>query len=1265
MSADLAITYPAELPITERRDELMAAIEANQVVVVAGETGSGKSTQLPKMCLDLGRGVDQLIGHTQPRRLAARTIAERVAEELQTPIGGIVGYTVRFNDRVGANTRLKLMTDGILLAEIPRDRTLRRYDTIIIDEAHERSLNIDFILGYLKQLLPRRPDLKVIITSATIDTDRFSQHFDDAPVIEVSGRTYPVEMRYQPLDDPEREEPLDQTEGIAAAVTHLWRDQPGDILVFCSGEREIRDAADAVADLKLPGAEVLPLFARLSAAEQQRVFRAHDKRRVVIATNVAETSVTVPGIRTVVDVGTARISRYSNRTKVQRLPIEDISQASADQRAGRCGRVAPGVCVRLYAEDSYDARPEFTEPEIQRTNLASVILQMASLGLGDIDRFPFVDRPDPRSIKDGIDLLVELDALDPTREGTKKWLTPLGRQLAKLPLDPRYGRMLIEADDNNCLDDVTIIVAGLSVQDPRERPSEKQQAADDSHRRFADPGSDFLSYLNLWDHLATARRERSRNQFRRMCRREFLNYYRVIEWQDIHTQLRQVTRELKFHQPRRAANHDRRLEDPKRREAIHRSVLAGLLSHIGLKQTKDTPANDRGKPAKGGQRGRRTRPDYLGARNARFAIAPGSALSSESPNWVMAAELVETNRLWGRVTAGIDPAWVETLAEHVATYSYGEPWWEADRGAAMVKERVTLYGLTLAANRSVQLGTVDRRLARELFIHHALVEGEWEAEHRFLTANTELRADIEAMEARARRRDLLVESKAVFDFYDTRLPDDIVSTRHFESWWTKRRRDAPDLLHLSRDDLLNPDAELVDDDAFPDAWHHGEIDLELAYEFDPTSPLDGLSVLVPVEVLNQLKQAPFDWTVPGLRSDLVAALIRVLPKAHRRLFVPAAETVAEILPALDPSRGPLLETLALDLGRRAGTVITVDDFAVDRVPQHLRPTFRVINDDYELLAEGKELDELRAKLEAEVRASLSEVTAVDNEWEREGLRTWDFDTLPHTIEAGHVKAYPSLVDEGESVAIRLQPSEAAQHDTMWLGVRRLLRLNVAAPVRLLDDLLSDTTKLSLVNAHVQSKAEWYNDAISAALDAVIADNGGPPWTKDDFEILATAARNELPDNLETASDAMADVLTTLNDIHRKLDRLDTATYAVSIDDARAHLGRLAYPGMMAGVGLHRIGDVGRYLAGIDRRLDGLVKSPARDLETLAVCRRLDNELAELASKRPPSERMEDVTWMLEELRVSMFAQSLGTKGKISEKRIRRALNQLRAPDTAQ
>jgi len=781
------ISYPPDLPITARREDLLAALRDHQVVIVAGETGSGKTTQLPKLCLELGRGTQGQIGHTQPRRIAARTVAERVASELGSELGGLVGYKVRFSDRVGANTRVKLMTDGILLAEIAQDRELRRYDTIIIDEAHERSLNVDFLLGYLKRLLPRRPDLKVVITSATIDPERFSRHFDGAPVVTVSGRTYPVEVRYRPLTAEEAHDDRDQTQGILDAVDELVAEGPGDILVFLSGEREIRDTADALRDRALHDVDVLPLYGRLSAAEQQRAFQPHPgRRRVVLATNVAETSLTVPGIRSVVDPGTARISRYSARTKVQRLPIEPVSQASADQRKGRCGRTADGICIRLYREADFAARPAFTDPEILRTNLASVILQMTSLGLGDIAAFPFLDPPDRRSITDGVRLLEELGAFDSAQREGRARLTPVGRKLAQLPVDPRFARMIVEADRTRCVAEVLVIAAALSIQDPRERPAEHEQAADESHARFADPDSDFLTYLNLWRYLREQADTLSSNQFRRRCRAEYLNHLRVREWQDLYAQLRQAARSAGI-TPSSA---------PDDRQAIATAILSGLLSHIGLKADE--------------------RNSYLGARNLRFAVFPGSALYRRPPRWVMAAELVETSRLWGRVVARIDPGWVEPLAGHLVQRSYSEPHWDPGRGAVMAYERVTLYGVPVVASRRVNFARIDPALSRELFIRHALVDGDWEAPHAFLADNRQLLAEVEQLEQRARRRDLVVDDEALFAFYGARLPADVTSARHFDRWW--RRTDQPDLLRLDRATVLGAAAAEVDPADYPDVW---------------------------------------------------------------------------------------------------------------------------------------------------------------------------------------------------------------------------------------------------------------------------------------------------------------------------------------------------------------------------------------------------------------------------------------------------------------
>ena len=893
------ITYP-DLPVSARRDDLLAAIRDHQVVVVAGETGSGKTTQLPKICLELGRGVRGAIGHTQPRRIAARAVAERIAEELAVPLGGAVGYTVRFADQTSDSTLVKVMTDGVLLAELQRDRMLSGYDTIIVDEAHERSLNIDFILGYLKQLLPRRPDLKVIITSATIDPGRFSRHFGDAPVIEVSGRTYPVEIRYRPPAEEDGDKDL--TEAIGEAVEELVTETDGDLLVFLSGEREIRDTADALTRMQLPRTEIVPLYARLSAAEQHKVFARHTGRRIVLATNVAETSLTVPGIRCVIDAGTARISRYSHRTKVQRLPIEPISQASANQRSGRCGRVADGICIRLYAEEDYLGRPEFTDPEILRTNLASVILQMTALDLGDVAAFPFVDPPEARNIRDGVQLLEELGALA-EQDGARR-LTDIGRTLAELPLDPRLARMVLEADRNGVLHEVLVMAAAVSIQDPRERPVDAEAQAAQSHARFADPESDFLAYLNLWNHLREQQDALSSSAFRRMCKAEYLHYLRVREWQDLYSQLAGVVRGLKF-----TLADDRKAEHPEldqaRRDRIHQSLLSGLLSNLGVKDVeRDKGRGEKGRTEKGKERSERGG-DFIGARGARFAVFPGSALFRKPPRWVMAGELVETSRLWARICARIEPQWIEAAAGHLLVRTYSEPTWDADRGAVMAVERVSLYGIPIVAGRRVTYSAVDPELCRELFIRHALVEGEWSTTHTFFAANRALLADVEDLEHRARRRDLVVDDETLYAFYDSRIPAEAVSARHFDAWWKQARRTEPERLTFDRQMLLTERAAEVTEDDYPDHWTAGDLRLPLSYQFEPGADADGVTVHVPVGVLNRLAADGFDWQVPGLRLDLVTALIRSLPKHLRRNFVPAPDHARAVLPRLGgPGLGP-------------------------------------------------------------------------------------------------------------------------------------------------------------------------------------------------------------------------------------------------------------------------------------------------------------------------------------------------------------------------
>jgi ATP-dependent helicase HrpA len=1263
------VRYPPELPVAKARDELLATIRDNQVVIVAGETGSGKTTQLPKICLELGRGLRGTIGHTQPRRIAARTVAERIAEELDTDLGGAVGYTVRFTDEVGPTTLVKLMTDGILLAEIQRDRLLTRYDTIIIDEAHERSLNIDFLLGYLKELLPRRPDLKVVVTSATIDPERFSRHFDDAPIVEVSGRMYPVEIRYRPLDegaqdttdadgndaDDDSSEPRDQIQGVGDAVEELATDGDGDILVFLSGEREIRDTAEALrariqASRLLRGTEVLPLYARLSAAEQHRVFHAHTERRIVLATNVAETSLTVPGIHYVVDPGTARISRYSYRTKVQRLPIEPISQASANQRAGRSGRVADGICVRMYSEADFESRPEFTDPEILRTNLASVILQMSALGLGDVEAFPFVDPPDRRSVRDGLDLLHELGALDLAQSDPRRRLTPLGRRLAQLPIDPRLGRMVLEADRLGCVREVMVIAAALSIQDPRERPSEHQQAADALHARFADPTSDFLGWLQLWTYIHDKARELSSSAFRRMCKREFLNYLRIREWQDLVAQLRQLARSVDV-----TLNADP-VEDPVR---IHTALLAGLLSHVGVKDSalNERKANDR-----------RDRNEYLGARGARFAIFPGSALFAKPPTWVMAAELVETSRLYARECARIEPEWVEPLAHHLVKRSYSEPHWEARRGSVVATERVTLYGVPIVSARTVQYGRIDPELARELFIRHALVEGDWRTHHRFLAQNRELLEDVEDLENRARRRDILVDDETLFAFYHARIPASVVSAAHFDSWWKRTRRENPDLLTLTLDVVVAESRTSVDPADYPDTWRQGDLELKLRYAFEPGSPTDGVTVEIPIAVLNQADADDFAWQVPGLRLELVTELIRTLPKQLRRLLVPAPDHAREALAQLRPREEPLLDALERELGRQAGAPIPRDAWQLDRLPGYLRLTLRVLDGKGQMLAEGKDLDALRRRLRPRQRESLAQAASG---LERGGLRTWPDHlpdgALPRTFTrrlGGQTLAgFPALVDEGSpdrpAVAVRVMPTETDQERAMALGTRRLLLLNAASPARAVLGRLDNQAKLALASAPHPSPSALFDDVMAAAVDAIVEDAGGPAWTAGAFDQLLATVRERIEAEVTRVITLVARVLSVAGDVDRRLRGTTSLLLLPALTDVRTQISHLVFPGFVAATGVARLPDVVRYLRAAVVRLDALPEHPERDRQLMwrieLVQQSYDAALAAIPPGRAPGPELAQVRWMIEELRVSFFAQQLGTAYPVSEKRIQRVL----------
>jgi ATP-dependent helicase HrpA len=1262
------ITFPPELPVSQRKGELAAAIAAHQVVIVAGETGSGKTTQLPKICLALGRGVTGQIGHTQPRRIAARTVAARIAAELGTELGSTVGYQVRFADTSSDRTLIKVMTDGILLTEMQRDRLLLRYDTLIIDEAHERSLNIDFILGYLKRLLPRRPDLKIIITSATIDPERFSRHFaatdataGAAPVIEVSGRTYPVEMRYRPLADPDQPEaePRDQVQAILDAVEELRGAGPGDILVFLSGEREIRDTADALAGAD--GLEILPLYARLSAAEQYRVFQpAHGGRRVVLATNVAETSLTVPGIRYVVDPGTARISRYSQRTKVQRLPIEPISRASANQRAGRCGRTSDGICIRLYTAEDFAGRPEFTEPEILRTNLASVILQMAALDLGAVEDFPFLDPPDSRQVADGLRLLDELGALAPGgRDSHEPRLTGTGRKLAGLPVDPRLGRMILESGTNGCAREVLVITAALAIQDPRERPADAREAADAMHRRFAEPGSDFLSLLALWDYLREQQRVLSGSALRRMCRREYLHYLRVREWQDVYEQLRLAARDLGVVVSRAASGPAERAEQGARYPAdladrVHKSLLAGLLSHIGMQDAARRADERRGPSSGAGPRSPRRGPaEFAGARGARFAIFPDSPLARKPPAWVMAAELVETSRLWARTVAKIEPDWIEQLAGHLVRRSYSEPRWDARRGAAAATEKVMLYGLPIVAARTVNYGRIDPPAARELFIQHALVEGDWQTHHAFVRHNERMRALAGQLEDKARRRGLVADDAAIFDFYDRRIPPTVISARHFDSWWKRARTTDPGLLNLNQADLLSPAASEVRADDYPASWDG----FELSYAFAPGEAADGVTVDIPLEALFEGKATDLGWQVPGLRAELVAELIRGLPKDLRRLFVPAPDTARDILPRLGEPRGDLLDAVGRELTRLAGVPVPASAFDVSRLPPHLRVTYRVLDGD-RVAAAGKDLAELRSELQPRLQAVLTDAAA---DITRTGLRDWTIGTLPKVFRGGSggdphsatalVTGYPALADAGDSVDVRLFATEAAADRSMLCGTRRLILLQVPSGARSIAGRLPVAAKMAMTRHPYASAAALVDDCAACAADQVIAQAGGPAWDAAGFTRLVAAARDRLAVCTAAIIGTVADVLAEAHQVELALSAQPSPQLAPAFADLREQLAALIYPGFVSATGADRLADLRRYLHAMARRLDKLPGDQARDDERMAVVHRVTAEYQQALSAGDGRADAQAVRWMIEELRVSLFAQVLGTRYPVSEKRV--------------
>ncbi|WP_186591318.1 ATP-dependent RNA helicase HrpA [Vibrio cholerae] len=1226
------IEYPALLPVSQKRDDIAQAIAHHQVVIVAGETGSGKTTQLPKICAELGRGKYGLIGHTQPRRLAARSVANRIAEEMETELGGFVGYKVRFTDQISDQTQIKLMTDGILLAEIQNDRFLNQYDTIIIDEAHERSLNIDFILGYLKQLLPRRPDLKVIITSATIDPERFSKHFSNAPIIEVSGRTYPVEVRYRPLaGDDDSESDRDQLEGIFQAVDELCDEGLGDILIFMNGEREIRDTADALSKRNLRDTEIVPLYARLSAGEQNKIFQPHAGRRIVLATNVAETSLTVPGIKYVIDPGTARISRYSYRTKVQRLPIEPISQASANQRKGRCGRTEEGICIRLYSEEDFLSRPEFTDPEILRTNLASVILQMTALGLGDIEAFPFVEAPDKRNIQDGVRLLEELGAINDQIKDPKKRLTESGKQLARLPIDPRLARMVLEASKLGCLKEVMIIASALSIQDPRERPSDKQQSADDKHRRFNHEDSDFLTFVNLWHYIGQQQKALTSNQFRRQCKLDYLNYLRVREWQDVYTQLHQSTREMGF----------KLNDEPGSYHAVHSAILVGLLSHIGM---KDQEKNE-----------------YHGARNARFNIFPASGLFKKQPKWVMSAELVETSKLWARVVAKIEPDWIEPLAKHLIKRSYSEPHWSKKNAAVMAYEKVMLYGIPIVPKRLVNYGSIDPVLSREIFIRSALVEGDWETKHAFFKQNRALLAEVEELEHKSRRRDILVDDEELFQFYDQRVGTEVVSGRHFDAWWKTASRKTPDLLSFEKEMLFKGDASHITDLDYPNFWHQGNLKLKLSYQFEPGENSDGVTVHIPLPILNQVEPHGFDWQIPGLRHELVVSLIKSLPKTLRKNFVPAPNYADAFLARVTPFEMPLLDAMEKELRRMTGVTVLREDWKLDQLPAHLKITYRAVDHRNRKLNESCDLHELKESLKEKVQETLSQVA--DDDIEQRDLHTWSFGELPKVYQQKRggfeVRAYPALVDKKDSVEIKLFETEQEQLSAMRAGQRRLILLNVPSPIKYLHANLPNKSKLGLYFNPYGKVLDLIDDCIACGVDKLIEERGGMVWEPQAFEALKEHVRAELGDTVVEIAKQVETILTTAYNINKRLKGKVDFTMAFALSDVKAQIEGLIFSGFATECGWKRLPDILRYMRAIERRMEKLPVDPNKDRLHMLKIESVANKYKELLNKIPKGmaipDNVREIRWMLEELRVSYFAQQLGTPYPVSDKRIINAI----------
>ncbi len=1211
-------TYLLLLPVVERREDILELIAANQTLIVCGETGSGKTTQLPKLCLELGRGTRGMIGHTQPRRLAARTLAGRIAEELGCSLGSAVGYKVRFQDQVQASSYIKVMTDGILLAEIQSDPDLLAYDTLIVDEAHERSLNIDFMLGYLHRLLPRRPDLKLIITSATIDTQRFAAHFNQAPIIEVSGRTYPVDLRYRPLrgvDADQRER--GQGQALLDAVDELAAEGRGDILVFLPGERAIREASELLRKHHPPHTEIIPLYARLSAAQQNQVFKSHVGRRIVLSTNVAETSLTVPGIHYVIDTGLARMSRYNYRTKVQRLPIEAISQASANQRAGRCGRIAAGVCIRLYAEEDFLSQPEFTEAEIQRTNLAAVILQMATQGLGAIEDFPFIDPPDMRLVRDGYKLLFELGAMD-----SRQKVTHMGQQLARLPIDPRLARMLLAASEQRCLQEVLIIASVLEVMDPRERPLEKAQAADEKHALFRHIQSDFLTYLNLWNAFAEQSRHLSQNKLRGWCRTHFLSFMRMREWIDVHRQLQAQMHAMGFSSNQEDADY----------QAIHCALLTGLLGNIAFQSEPG---------------------EYLGARNLKFVLFPGSGLVKKRPKWLVAAELVETGKCYLRTAAAIEPGWIEPLATDLVKRSYSEPHWEQKRTQVVASERVTLYGLPLVQGRKVDFSRIDPEVSRELFIRHALVLGEYRTRHAFATSNRNLLEGLDQLEAKSRRRDLLVDEEVLCNFFEQRLPVSVHEARSFEKWWKQAQKQQPELLNMTRELLMQHDAAEITTEQYPDRLEVRGLQLPLQYRFSPGDSDDGLRVRVPLAGLNQIRSADFDWLVPGLLKEKCTLLVKSLPKPLRRHFVPVPAFVDRCLQAMDERSGSLIEMLSQQLTRITGIDIPMDAWRPERLPAHLSVFYEVVDADQKVLGRDANLDQLQQTLAGTHQGSMGKLT--DTRFDRQNIRCWDFDELPTHIEidAGGLmlRAYPALVKvEGQvNLCLFNHPEEAASAHAD--GLLALYRLCTGTLVKDIRRSVRQIDKQALWFSTLGQASELQMDLEQAVLRAAFMPAGQVVRTTEAFEKQLDKGRQCLLKHAVDIGDQSYATLDEFRQLNSRLGKTLSPQFLAVATDIKAQLAQLVYTGFISATPQERLSHLPRYLQAAHQRLDNLAGNIKRDREYMLEVARHWQRYQQALAKGQLADGLLQYRWMIEELRVSLFAQNLGTAEKVSPQRL--------------